>query len=90
LIAYWNLSPNGWLTKLGSLDFAGGTTVHITAGFSSLAYIENNKFEYLFLIIKLKLMLNKKDTQLLSVQDNSLIFVKQSPLIILKYFWAQS
>lgn len=38
LIAFWNWSPNGWLAQLGSLDFAGGTTVHITAGFSALAY----------------------------------------------------
>ena len=37
LIAYWTWSPNGWLKVLGSLDYAGGTTVHITAGFSALA-----------------------------------------------------
>jgi ammonium transporter len=31
--------PAGWLGKLGALDFAGGTVVHIAAGFSSLAAI---------------------------------------------------
>jgi ammonium transporter len=29
----------GWLGKLGALDFAGGTVVHISAGFSALAAI---------------------------------------------------
>jgi Amt family ammonium transporter len=29
----------GWLGKMGALDFAGGTVVHITAGFSGLAAI---------------------------------------------------
>ncbi len=28
----------GWLRGLGALDFAGGTVVHITAGFSALAF----------------------------------------------------
>jgi ammonium transporter len=32
-------SPVGWLGKLGALDFAGGTVVHIAAGFSGLAAI---------------------------------------------------
>jgi ammonium transporter len=31
--------PAGWLNKMGALDFAGGTVVHIAAGFSSLAAI---------------------------------------------------
>jgi Amt family ammonium transporter len=31
--------PAGWLGKFGALDFAGGTVVHIAAGFSSLAAI---------------------------------------------------
>jgi ammonium transporter len=31
--------PIGWLGALGALDFAGGTVVHIAAGFSSLAAI---------------------------------------------------
>ncbi|MBY0229201.1 MAG: ammonium transporter [Gemmataceae bacterium] len=29
--------PVGWLGKMGALDFAGGTVVHIAAGFSALA-----------------------------------------------------
>jgi Amt family ammonium transporter len=37
-IAYWNWAPNGWLHNFGVLDFAGGTPVHITSGFSALAY----------------------------------------------------
>jgi Amt family ammonium transporter len=28
----------GWLRNLGALDFAGGTVVHVTAGFSALAF----------------------------------------------------
>jgi ammonium transporter len=31
--------PAGWLAKMGALDFAGGTVVHIAAGFSALAAI---------------------------------------------------
>ncbi len=36
-VAHWVWSLDGWLRKLGSLDFAGGTVVHITAGASALA-----------------------------------------------------
>src|SRR5205823_12685639 len=32
-------SPIGYLGKMGALDFAGGTVVHIAAGFSGLAAI---------------------------------------------------
>src|SRR5207248_6529166 len=32
-------TPAGWLNDMGALDFAGGTVVHIAAGFSSLAAI---------------------------------------------------
>jgi ammonium transporter len=32
-------NPVGWLGKLGALDFAGGTVVHVAAGLSSLAAI---------------------------------------------------
>lgn len=32
-------SATGWLGKMGALDFAGGTVVHIAAGFSGLAAI---------------------------------------------------
>src|ERR1043165_4703664 len=35
-IARWVWSPNGWLHKLGALDFAGGTVVHISSGVSAL------------------------------------------------------
>jgi len=35
-IAHWIWSTNGWLNKLGVLDFAGGIVVHITAGISAL------------------------------------------------------
>jgi Amt family ammonium transporter len=38
VIACWTWNPNGWSSKLGVLDFAGGTPVHITSGFASLAY----------------------------------------------------
>ena len=31
--------PAGWLGQLGALDFAGGTVVHISAGFAGLAAI---------------------------------------------------
>lgn len=37
-IAYWVWSGNGWLNKLGSLDFAGGGPVHIASGIASLSY----------------------------------------------------
>jgi ammonia channel protein AmtB len=36
-IAHWVWHPNGWLFKLGALDFAGGTVVHIASGVSALA-----------------------------------------------------
>ena len=35
-MAHWVWSPDGWLAKLGALDFAGGTVIHITAGISAL------------------------------------------------------
>ena len=37
-IACWTWNPNGWLYKLPSLDFAGGGPVHISSGWSALAY----------------------------------------------------
>ncbi|KFH42470.1 Ammonium transporter-like protein [Hapsidospora chrysogenum ATCC 11550] len=37
-IAYWTWNPNGWLFKLGSLDFAGGGPVHVASGACALAY----------------------------------------------------
>ncbi len=35
-LAHWVWSPEGWLFKLGALDFAGGTVVHINAGIGAL------------------------------------------------------
>ncbi|MFM9108507.1 MAG: ammonium transporter [Chloroflexota bacterium] len=35
-VAHWVWSPDGWLFKLGALDFAGGTVVHLTSGISAL------------------------------------------------------
>jgi len=35
-VAHW-VWGGGWLGALGALDFAGGTVVHMTAGFSALA-----------------------------------------------------
>ncbi len=35
--AHWVWGVGGWLRKLGALDFAGGTVVHIAAGASALA-----------------------------------------------------
>ncbi|MDP8971071.1 MAG: ammonium transporter [Actinomycetota bacterium] len=36
-VAHWVFSPSGWLYRLGALDFAGGTVVHINAGAAALA-----------------------------------------------------
>ena len=36
-IAHWTWHPEGFLFKLGALDFAGGTVVHISAGCAALA-----------------------------------------------------
>jgi Amt family ammonium transporter len=35
-LAHWVWSTDGWLYKLGALDFAGGTVVHISSGVSAL------------------------------------------------------
>jgi ammonium transporter, Amt family len=35
-IAHWVWTPNGWLAKMGALDFAGGTVVHVNAGVAGL------------------------------------------------------
>ncbi|KAL6358072.1 hypothetical protein LRP88_08252 [Fusarium phalaenopsidis] len=37
-IACWTWNPNGWSNKMGVLDFAGGTPVHIASGSAALAY----------------------------------------------------
>lgn len=36
-LAHWTWHPNGFLRNWGVLDFAGGTVVHISAGFAALA-----------------------------------------------------
>ncbi len=36
-LAHWSWHPEGFLFKLGALDFAGGTVVHISAGCAALA-----------------------------------------------------
>ena len=36
-VAHWVWGDGGWLAGLGALDFAGGTVVHVNAGFSALA-----------------------------------------------------
>ena len=35
-LAHWVWADGGWLRKLGALDFAGGTVVHISSGVSAL------------------------------------------------------
>src|SRR5438034_1147762 len=35
-IAHWVWATDGWLYKLGALDFAGGTVVHASSGLSAL------------------------------------------------------
>jgi Amt family ammonium transporter len=43
-LAHWTWHPDGFLFKLGVLDFAGGTVVHMSAGFAALAaaiYLRN-------------------------------------------------
>jgi ammonium transporter, Amt family len=36
-LAHWTWHPNGFLRQWGVLDFAGGTVVHMSAGFAALA-----------------------------------------------------
>jgi len=35
-VAHWVWSADGWLFKLGALDFAGGTVVHVNAGVAAI------------------------------------------------------
>jgi ammonium transporter, Amt family len=37
-LAHWVWAQGGWLHELGVIDFAGGTVVHVAAGFSALAF----------------------------------------------------
>jgi Amt family ammonium transporter len=36
-VAHWTWHPNGFLRQWGVIDFAGGTVVHMSAGFAALA-----------------------------------------------------
>jgi Amt family ammonium transporter len=36
-VAHWVWGSGGWMGKMGALDFAGGTVVHISSGISALA-----------------------------------------------------
>lgn len=36
-LAHWVWGAGGWIGKMGALDFAGGTVVHISSGVSALA-----------------------------------------------------
>lgn len=36
-VAHWVWGVGGWLRNMGTLDFAGGTVVHINSGFAALA-----------------------------------------------------
>jgi ammonium transporter, Amt family len=36
-LAHWVWGTGGWMAAMGALDFAGGTVVHISSGFSALA-----------------------------------------------------
>jgi ammonium transporter, Amt family len=38
-IAHWVWMSDGWLFKLGALDFAGGTVVHLSSGISALVVL---------------------------------------------------
>ena len=45
-LAHWTWHPDGFLFKLGVLDFAGGTVVHMSAGWAALAaalYLKRRK-----------------------------------------------
>jgi ammonium transporter, Amt family len=37
-IAHWVWEPSGWLAKMGVLDFAGGSVVHVNAGVAGLVF----------------------------------------------------
>jgi Amt family ammonium transporter len=37
-VAYWMWNAGGWANKLGALDWAGGTPVHVSSGAAALAY----------------------------------------------------
>ncbi len=35
-VAHWVWEPGGWLARMGALDFAGGSVVHVNAGIAGL------------------------------------------------------
>jgi ammonium transporter, Amt family len=37
-LCHWVWGKGGWLREMGILDFAGGTVIHVAAGFSALAF----------------------------------------------------
>ncbi|HNV45467.1 MAG TPA: ammonium transporter [Spirochaetota bacterium] len=37
-LAHWVWAKDGWLAKIGALDFAGGTVIHINAGIAALVF----------------------------------------------------
>ncbi len=47
-VCHWVWADGGWLLKLGALDFAGGTVVHLTAGVSALvcALVVGKRLKY--------------------------------------------
>ena len=47
-LAHWVWSENRWLKQLGTLDFAGGTVVHISSGVSGFfaSLILGKRLEY--------------------------------------------
>jgi ammonium transporter, Amt family len=47
-VAHWTWAADGWLFRLGVLDFAGGTVVHLTAGLSALvcALVIGKRYHY--------------------------------------------
>jgi Amt family ammonium transporter len=38
-LAHWVWGTGGWLAKMGAMDFAGGTVVHMSSGISALAAV---------------------------------------------------
>lgn len=36
--AHWCWNPAGWINRMGALDYAGGTIIHVTSGFAALVY----------------------------------------------------
>ncbi|PWW76477.1 Rh-like protein/ammonium transporter [Tuber magnatum] len=47
-IAHWTWSPSGWSNKLGALDYAGGTAVHMSGAFSAAVYSVFFRWRYRF------------------------------------------